>query len=89
MLAGRPLLARITRGPWGDKPQTRSTWYEPLEAQADIDRAVHWALGHSGVFLNTTGDIHLLPRVLDAAARFETAPSEAEMERMGMRPLFV
>ncbi|MBU0511265.1 MAG: aldo/keto reductase [Chloroflexi bacterium] len=79
----------ITRGPWGDKPQTRSTWYEPLETQADIDRAVHWALGHTGVFLNTTGDIHLLPKVLDAAARFETAPSEAEMEQMGMRPLFV
>ena len=31
----------ITRGPWGDKPKTRQTWYEPLEDQAAIDRAVH------------------------------------------------
>jgi hypothetical protein len=54
---------------------------------------VHWVLGRPGIFLNTAGDIHLLPRVLDAASRFRAAPSEAEMEEMvasrGMTPLFV
>lgn len=83
----------LSRGPWGDKPQTRATWYEPLEDQADIDMAVHWVLGRSGVFLNTVGDIHLLPKVLDAASRFQTAPSAEDMEervkKLEITPLFV
>jgi hypothetical protein len=50
-------------------------------------------LGRSGVFLNTVGDIHLLPKVLDAASRFQTAPSAKDMEErakeLGMTPLFI
>jgi aryl-alcohol dehydrogenase-like predicted oxidoreductase len=85
-------IKSICRRPWGNNPQTRSTWYEPLEEQADIDRAVHWVLGHPTVFLNSVGDIHVLPRVLDAASRFEARPSDEEMEAMvaerEMAPLF-
>jgi aryl-alcohol dehydrogenase-like predicted oxidoreductase len=84
----------ITLGPWGEKEHTATTWYEPLEEPADIDRAVHWVLGQPGVFLNTVGDVRLLPKVLDAAQRFDgTRPSDAEMDalmaRQGMAPLFV
>jgi len=83
----------ITAGPWNEKPRTRATWYEPLEDQADIDRAVHWTLGQAGVFLNTVGDVDVLPRVLDAAERFERRPDDAEMQamvdRQRMTPLFV
>ena len=32
-----------------------------------------------GVFLNTAGDLTLLPKVLDAASRFERRPTDAEM----------
>ena len=55
---------------------------QPLEQPADIDRAVHWALGIPGVFLNTVGDLALLPKVLDAASRFERRPPDEEMETM-------
>jgi aryl-alcohol dehydrogenase-like predicted oxidoreductase len=72
----------LARGPWGDKEHTRACWYEPFEDQADIDRAVHWVLGRPGVFLNTTGDIYILPKILDAAERFERRPSDAEMGKM-------
>jgi aryl-alcohol dehydrogenase-like predicted oxidoreductase len=85
-------IKSLARREWGDTPRTRSTWYEPLEEQHDIDRAVHWVLGQQDVFLNTAGDIHVLPRVLDAASRFETPPSTDDMEEMvakrGMAPLF-
>lgn len=85
-------IKSITRGPWGDKPRNRATWYEPLEDQAEIDAAVHWVLSRPGLFLNTAGDIHLLPKVLDAAARFEAAPAreqiETEVAKIGMEPLF-
>ena len=85
-------IKAVTRAPWGDKTQTRATWYEPLEEQADIDTAVHWVLGRDGFFLNTVGDIHLLPQVLDAASRFDTRPTDAQMqavvEKQQMAPLF-
>jgi len=85
-------IKSIARGPWGDKPRTRNTWYEPLEEQADIDRVVHWVLNRPGMFLNTVGDVHVLPSVLEAASRFQTAPSDEEMEelvaRLGMKPLW-
>ncbi|HVO43700.1 MAG TPA: aldo/keto reductase [Aggregatilineales bacterium] len=87
-------IKSLTRGPWQEgATHHASTWYEPLREQAPIDRAVHWVLGRPGVFLNTVGDIHLLPSVLDAAQRFERRPSDAEMQAdlaaFEMKPLFV
>lgn len=86
-------IKSLLRGPWGTTPQNRSTWYQPLEEQADIDRAVHWILAQGDLFLNTPGDIHLLPNVLDAASRFDgRGPSDEEMAAMStekqMTPLF-
>ena len=76
------VIKSIARGPWATTDRTRTTWYQPLEEQADIDRAVHWALGVPGVFLNTVGDLGLLPKVLDAANRFEHRPPDEEMAAM-------
>jgi aryl-alcohol dehydrogenase-like predicted oxidoreductase len=85
-------IKSITRGPWGDKPHNRATWYEPLEDQAEIDHAVHWVLSRPGIFLATVGDIHLLPKVLDAADRFPAALSPEQLEEevagIGLEPLF-
>jgi aryl-alcohol dehydrogenase-like predicted oxidoreductase len=87
------IIKSVAVGRWGEKPHTRTTWYETLEDQADLDRAVWFVLGQPGVFLNTAGDVNLLPKVLDAASRFEAAPSEEEMRRMvasrELTPLFV
>jgi hypothetical protein len=64
-----------------------------LREQVDIDLAVHWVLGRPGVFLNTVGDVTILPRVLDAASRASARPTDAEMDRLveraGMTPFFV
>jgi aryl-alcohol dehydrogenase-like predicted oxidoreductase len=75
-------IKSLARGPWGITSQNRNTWYQPLEDQADIDRAVHWVLGRSDVFLNTVGDVELLPKVLDAASRFSKRPPDEEMNEM-------
>ena len=72
----------ILRGPWATAERTHATWYQPLEEQADIDVAVHWVIGRPGLFLNTVGDIHLLPKVLDAASRFSRRPTDEEMRRV-------
>ena len=76
------VIKSVAREPWATAARTHTTWYQPLEEQADIDRAVHWVLGLPGVFLNTAGDLTLLPRVLDAASRFERRPSDDEMAAM-------
>ena len=78
-------IKSLARGPWGIAPQTRNTWYQPLEEQRDIDLAVHWVLGRGDVFLNTVGDVDLLPKVLDAASRFEKQPRREEMEALVQR----
>jgi aryl-alcohol dehydrogenase-like predicted oxidoreductase len=76
------VIKSIARGPWATTERTHTTWYQPLEAQEDIDRAVHWALDLPDVFLNTAGDLGLLPRVLDAASRFTHRPPDEEMGTM-------
>ncbi len=73
------VIKSIARGPWAAADRTRTTWYQPLEEQTGIDLAVHWALGLPGVFLNTVGDLGLLPKVLEAASRFERRPTDDEM----------
>jgi aryl-alcohol dehydrogenase-like predicted oxidoreductase len=86
-------IKSIAYRPWMGRQHTHSVWYEPLADQHDIDLAVHWALQRPGIFLNTAGDIHLLPLVLDAANRFQAGPSDDEMRamaaRLSMEPLFV
>jgi aryl-alcohol dehydrogenase-like predicted oxidoreductase len=86
-------IKSIALRPWRGREHTRATWYEPLETQADVDLAVWWVLGRPGMFLNTAGDVDLLPLVLDAAERFEERPGDAQMaamlERAKSEPLFV
>jgi aryl-alcohol dehydrogenase-like predicted oxidoreductase len=87
-------IKAVLRRPWPESAsRDRSTWYEPLAAQDDIDRAVHWVLGRPGVFLNTVGDIHLLPQVFNAASRVAERPAEdvmkAAVDTLELRSLFV
>ena len=86
-------IKSIVHTPWGEHAPNRATWYRPLEKQADIDRAVHWVLGHAGLFLNSVGDVHVLPKVIDAADRFVVPPTDDEMQtqvdKLGMQPLFL
>lgn len=85
-------IKTMVHTPWDGAQHTRATWYRPLEDQAAIDTAVQWALGRPGIFLNTVGDIHVLPKMLAAAAGYAgPIPDEAmaaQVEALAMRPLF-
>lgn len=85
-------IKSIALAPWDGRPQTASTWYEPLTDPAEVELAVHWVLGREQVFLNTVGDVNLLPHVLAAAERFEARPDDATMDalvqRRSVTPLF-
>ena len=86
-------IKSIALRPWRGREHTRTTWYEPLDQQDDIDLAVWWVLRRPEFFLNSVGDVALLPRVLSAASRFERAPEDSAMGEMIARsqaePLFV
>jgi len=86
-------IKSIAYKPWMGQEHTRATWYKPLEDQDDIDAAVWWVLARPGIFLNTVGDIDLLPKVLDAASRFDSGISQPAVEervsKLSLEPLFV
>jgi len=76
------LIKTICRRPWPESaPQTRACWYEPLEDPEDLAAAVHFAMDVPGSFINTVGDVDVLPRVLDAVASFDGPPPKEELER--------
>jgi aryl-alcohol dehydrogenase-like predicted oxidoreductase len=87
-------IKSLARGPYPEnQPHTHTTWYAPLDDPAAIEKAVHWVLSNPQVFLNTVGDLTLLPVVLAAASRYETGPEETAMQDLideqAMTPLFV
>jgi predicted aldo/keto reductase-like oxidoreductase len=76
-------IKSIARRPWGSRPKTYNTYfYEPLETQDAIDKAVQWALGFPDSFVVTAGDLQLLPKMLDAADRFQARPSSTAMNAL-------
>ena len=89
---GTMIIKSITRSPWGEHPETRTTWYRPFEGSADIQRAVDFVLSHDVTGICTAGDTHLLPRVLQACERFtpmdEVTRDELIIEGTRYEPLF-
>jgi aryl-alcohol dehydrogenase-like predicted oxidoreductase len=85
-------IKSISSGPWNGHDQTRATWYKPLEDQDHIDTMVHWVLSRPGFFLNSVGDIYVLPKVLDAASRFDETAKQSDfgdaIAEIEVEPLF-
>ena len=76
-------IKSIARGPWAaGAVKSYKTWYEPLEIEEDISQAIGWILSHQGLFLNSAGDVKLLPAFLRAASQNQQKPEDAEMERL-------
>ena len=75
-------IKSIARGPWAVTDPNRNTWYQPFEDPQDIQQAVHWVLAKPQIFLNTVGDLDLLPAVLDAASQFVEAPDDPSVRAM-------
>jgi aryl-alcohol dehydrogenase-like predicted oxidoreductase len=79
-------IKAIARGPWSaGAAKTHGTWYEPLQDEEDIRTAVHWVLARPGIFLNSVGDVKLLPALLRAADEVGDAPTPEVMTRFGER----
>lgn len=86
-------IKAIARGYWKNSKRSHNTWYEPLSNEDAIAKNVHWVLGIPEIFLNTVGDLQVLPKFLKAASIFERRPSEESMNNvvkdMKMQTLFI
>ena len=86
-------IKALARGPWAaGSTRNRETWYQPLEDEAGIRAVVHWVLARPRLFLNSVGDVNLLPLVLQAADELGPVPDDADMtklnERTGLSSIF-
>jgi len=86
-------IKAIARGAWAaGKVPDHNTWYEPLNDDDAIRQNVHWVLAEPDIFLNSVGDVDILPRVLAAADDMASRPDDAVMagmaERTGLASIF-
>jgi len=87
-------IKAIARGRWS-VDRKYQTWYEPLEEQEDIDKAVWFTLSQDQVSTYSMAcDIRLWPKIMNAGERFRKLSLE-EQERVvnyfrekGVKPLF-
>lgn len=75
---GVHVIKAVAKDPWGDRPKTHNTWYEPFTDPAAIDAAVAFVLSRPVTTLCSVGDVDVLPIVLDAAARARPLDRDAE-----------
>ncbi|MDF2960221.1 MAG: aldo/keto reductase [Paenibacillus sp.] len=72
------VIKAIAKGPWAqDQQRGYATWYEPFDNQQIIDACVHFVLSFPGVAgFATAGDVHLFPKIVDAAERYGSMTDE-------------
>lgn len=78
---GTMIIKSITKAPWGERQHTATTWYEPFDQMAEIQKGVNFALSYDVTGLCTAGDTRILPMVLQACESF-TRLSEGELKAM-------
>ena len=78
---GTMIIKAITKGPWGEKPHTATTWYEPFDKMDEIQRALNFALSYDVTGFCTAGDTKILPMVLKACENFNRLDN-SELEEM-------
>jgi len=85
-------IKSLAKGPVKEEINPYTTWYKPLTSEASIAKSVNWVLKNSNVFLNSTGDITLLPILLKKASEPLFTPSDEDMKALvssqGIEPLF-
>jgi predicted aldo/keto reductase-like oxidoreductase len=78
---GTMIIKAITKAPWGERPHTATTWYEPFDKMDEIQRALNFALSYDVTGFCTAGDTKILPMVLEACENFKRL-NTAELEEV-------
>jgi hypothetical protein len=72
------IIKSVCKGPWGDRPHTHSTWYEPFDDMDNIQSCVNFALSQKVTGLCTAGDLEILPLFLQACQHFVPLSAEEQ-----------
>jgi aryl-alcohol dehydrogenase-like predicted oxidoreductase len=85
--AGLMSIKAVARNLWKTgEPHRRTTWYEPLEEQRQIDAAIAFALARDeATGICSPGDVELLPMVIEAEQRAGAMSMQrvaAELDRL-------
>jgi len=86
-------IKAVARGPYAaGMKKSHTTWYQPMEDYESIKKSVDWVLSYKDIFLNSVGDINILPIVLKAANKLGKRPTEKDMnymrDKMGLVSIF-
>jgi predicted aldo/keto reductase-like oxidoreductase len=73
---GVMIIKSIAKGPWGELPRARNTWYQPFEEPEMIQRAVDFVLSQDVTGLITAGDTVLFPKVVEACENYNPMSPE-------------
>lgn len=82
--AGLMVIKAVAKGEWPEGADKRyATWYEPFDEQHRIDRCVSFVLSQPAVTgFASAGDVHLLPRIVEAAQRYRPMDQGQQSELM-------
>ena len=91
---GVTAIKAISKGRWGGD-KTYNTWYEPLDDQDMVDKAVWFTLSQEGVTTYSLPcDVRLWPLILDAVKRYRKLDNEEQKfiidmaKQSNLQPLF-
>ena len=78
--AGVFAIKSIAKGIWDNPapPHEYNTWYEPFDNKSDIEKSLWYALNQDITSAVSSGDTKLLPKIIDAAERFNPLSENAE-----------
>ncbi len=77
---GIQTIKMLARGGWGAQEKDCTTWYDPHRKQADIDTALNWLFSQPVHTAPSTGEVDLIPAILDAAERYTALNEDAQEE---------
>jgi aryl-alcohol dehydrogenase-like predicted oxidoreductase len=86
-------MKAIAKGPWPDeKKRPYNTWYQPFDAQKEIDEALWFTLSQDVITATSSSDVLLTSMMIDAAERFKPMSNEEQVALISRvsshRPLF-
>ena len=67
---GTIAIKSLSKRLWPSKERPYSTWYEPFDNQADIDRSLAYTLSQGVTTCPMASDVRLWPMLIEAAERF-------------------
>jgi aryl-alcohol dehydrogenase-like predicted oxidoreductase len=78
---GIHIIKSAAKDPWGERERVYDTWYEPFDDQPHLDQAIAFVLSQPITTLCSAGDTRIMPKVVQAAARYQKL-SEPEQEAL-------